>query len=381
MRIALHMSLILLSAWLVQTLLMEEPMKLPTPGLSTAMTLVFMAATTPACIYGALSPLKRWLLLGIFCSAVLAVVVMESPAWHRTVRFPAWQALLVAYAAMAAYALAMARWPTFTSGALRIRDGGDREHLCVSNDRGEIVVFRHGRTICRQGAETRSETRFGGGTSIVPTTGMVTVHGPGGVGYGTVHGTQVISTPVFSYNVSRRTGRTDYVLEEVGPDHALLISKHPRNVRIRARHEAWYRARSTRFTLGAWAAFRFGLWMRFHPKAFFRADRAMPRRISRAASAHLSAMKKIHGRTASHELMLDHELALVSFVALAKDKVFVHLSNPLASLAIGKSDADRYWEHGTIHVPGHPEKIQPGGKIKAALSEWTQLAALRKGRP
>ena len=380
MRIVFHVCLIVLSAWWIQSLLMEGSRRLAPQGALDLAVIALMAAAALACLHGAIAPRKRWLLLGIANAALLAVIAVESQTWHRLIPLPAWQALLVAYAAVAAIALFLARWPTFRSGELRIHDGRNPDHLSVGKDSGDMVVFRHGYTMCRQQAETRSETRYGGGTSVVPTTGTVTTYGPDGVGYGTVYGTQVVSTPVFSYDVSVRTGRVDYLMEEVGPDHALLIAKRPRYVHIRARHEAWHREKSATFTLGAWAAFRFDLWKRLHAKAFFHEDRSMPRRISRAASTHLSAMKKAYGRTSSRELTLDHDLALVSFVGLARDKVFVHLADPQTSLTIRKSDPRPYWRQDAINVPGSRQAIRPGGKIKAALSEWVQLAALRDGR-
>lgn len=381
MRVVLRMAFIVLVAWLGQAWLVESvPPALPHAFLADGQWLVILivsGGSVLGCLTGALGVGFRWLLLGVIGAVVLACTAFISdryPSWLPGV--PAWCVLLAFFVLVVLHALLAAKRSTFKSGALRIRDGGD--HLSVGKDGGEMTVFRQGRTLCLQSAETRSETRYGGGTYTVPTTSTIMTYGPNGMGYGTVSGSQTVSTPVFSYETSVRTSRTRFRLEEVGPDHALLTASHPKHVRIHARHAIHHREKSAHFTLGRWATFRFHLWRRNHDKAFFRKDSALPRRIAKAASAHLAQMKQRFGRTRAYELTMDHDLHLVSFVGLARDEMFVCLFEPAASLTIGKQDAHKYWVNDAIRIPGAAQAIQPGSRIRATISEWAQLAILRR---
>lgn len=384
MRISLRILLILLSSWLTQFWLQtDSPTFTPPPtGFSSTTNLAVLTHLGIAlifCFFGTFGRGFFLLLLGMGGGAIMGYLSHTTQPWVQFVHLPGYQALLVFYALLISYViLLVAPRPSFKSGELTIRDGGD--HLSVGKRSGEMTVFRHGHVLCIQGEETRSETRFGGGTYTVPTTGTVVTYGPNGTGYGTVYGSQTVSTPVFSYETSVRTGKLKYTLEEVGLDHALLIAKRPKHVFINGRHGLHYREKSAVFTLGYWAAFRFNLWRKFHAKLFFRKDEALPRRIYKAASGHFSQMKERFGKPSTHEFTLDHELGLVSFVGLAKDKIFVYLPRSQTALTISKQDANRYWQHGAIRIPETGELINPSGKIRVAISEWAQVATLRQGK-
>lgn len=305
------------------------------------------------------------------------LVVSLSGTWINAPHFPAHLLLAAGYGLVILYAAVLAASPTFRKHKLQIRDGGD--HLSVDTGDGAVTVLRSGRVLCEQSAETLSETRVGGGSYVVPTTNMVTTYGPNGINYGTVYGTQTVHAPTYTYEKFYKTGLTDFQLEEVGPDHALLIATHPKHVQVHARHSLRHREKSVWFSLSAWASFRFAMWRKFHAKAFFCKDPGLRRRIAKSASNHFSEMKQLYGKTSARELVIDHELALFSFVGLAKDKVFVHLARPTVSVTIGKHDASNYWSHGLIRIPGNARTVTPATKIASRLSEWAQLQALRGG--
>lgn len=330
------------------------------------------------CLYGALRGGFWRMILALFGVALL-VSLEPFQSWQAVVPLPSHFQLALVFLLLLAHALLwVAPRPVFRSGKLLVRDG--RDHLAVQKGEGDVTVFQHGRVLCTLAPEKVSETRYGGGTSSVPTTSTVVTYGPNGTNYGTVYGSQTVSTPIFSYQAWRRTGRLEYSLQEVGIDHALLVAKRPKHLVLIARHQASHREKSTAFTLGPWASFRFELWRRFHAGAFFRKDPAVARRIAKATREHLDEMKKRFGRISAHELRVDHDLKLVSFAGLAGDKVFVHVANPPAELTVPKQEANTYWQGGMLRIPGHPSAIAIGGKIATKLSEWSQLAAIRKDR-
>ena len=387
MRIFVRIALMLLMAYLFQSWLMPSEMQqraldvLPRADATGPAFIAVMCALALLagymCLLGGFGIGFGTLLLGGMGALLAVGIVNLSDTWISALHVPAYLLLAAGYGAAILYAAFLGTFPTFRRGKLQIRDGGD--HLSVDKGDGQVTVLRSGRVLCAQTAETRSETRVGGGSYVAPTTSTVTTYGPNGVNYGTAYGTQIVHAPTFTYEKSYKTGFTDFRLEEVGPDHDLLIATHPKHVQVHARHSRQHREKSAWFSLGAWASFRFAMWRRFHPKAFFRKDAGLPRRIAKAVSNHLSKMKQLYGKTSDRELIIDHELALISFVGLAKEKVFVHLTQPTVSVTIGKQDAGTYWSHGSIRISGNARTITPPKKIASRLSEWVQLQALRGG--
>lgn len=386
MRILIRMALIVLVAHLVGARIEPLDAEGLATGLSTlqeetafpawALGLAFAGTALLLCWAGAFGGGFLTLLGGALGAAMLALYAGVGVTWRAFVPWPPSIALVLFFAAIVAGVCLFAAWrPTFRSGKLRIRDGGD--HLSVAEGDSSPSVLRHGRLLCLKTLAGHSETRVGGGSYIAPTMGTVTTYGPNGVGYGTVHGTQIVHAPTYTYQKWVRTGKWRYRLEEVGIDHSLLLAARPANVQVAARHELSYRGNGISFDLGGWAAFRFDAWRLFHARAFFRRDRRMARRIAKAAATHFAAMKKRYGRTRARHLVLDHALELESFVGVGKDRVFVHVPRLDAAMAIERADVGDYLRWDGLHLPGDTRPIPTGARVGARLSEWAQLQKLR----
>ena len=318
-----------------------------------------------------------WRLVGGGAGAwLLALYAGLGTTWARVVPWPPSIALVLFFAAIVVGVCLFTAWrPGFRSGPLRVRDGGD--HLSVADGDSAPVLLRHGRLQCLKSPAGRTETRVGGGPYLAPTTGTVTTYGPNGVSVGTVHGTQIVSGPTYTYEKWVSTGKWRYRIEELGIDHALLQAPRPANVEVAARHAASYRGNAAGFELGGWAAFRFDAWRLFHARAFYRPDRRMRRRIARAASRHFAAMKRLYGRTRARHLLLDHALELRSFVGVGKDQLFVHVPRLGAAMTIARQDAGDYLRHDGLHLPGGDGPVAIGTGVRNRISEWAQLRALR----
>lgn len=320
-----------------------------------------------------------WSLVGgVLGGLLLTGLAASSSTWGALSPLPAWLAPALFFALVVAVVyLVMAPLPGFRSGKLRLRDGGD--HLSVETEYGTPELFMRGRVLCTRKLDGRSETRTGGGARIVPTTAHVTTYGPGGsVGYGTVYGSQVVSAPVYTYDKWIPSGSWSYTLTEAGVDHALLLAARPSGVDIVARHDLHYHGTSKSFVLNRWGAFRFEAWRRLHGRLFFRPDQGMPKRIARAVSAHKAAMKKLHGKTRVQHLVLDHELALESFVGLGKDRVVVHVPDQDVSAVIASAEVGQHLsDRGELTVPGIYGAVTTGQKIRNELGKWAKLHALR----
>lgn len=393
MRIAIKITLIVLSAWLLQELIskMEGEDKSDIPytfslidtldPIETLSEIFYFGAPcllAALCLFCVFSLTRHMLGFFIALTGAACVVLAESTSiWHILIRIPAWQAILVFYALVLGYLLLVAKLPIFKSGKQRVRDGGD--HLSVGEDGGDTNVFPKNRVLCRREDETYSKTCYGGGSYVVPTSTPTTTYlSNGQIVYGTSYGTRIESSPVYSYETTMRTGKFRFRFDEVGPDHGLLTAKLPPGVHIVGRHQPWDRRKNASIVLGWFATIRFEAWRRLHGKMFFQQDGTLPRRIAKAASAHKANMKRVHGRTSSQEMALDHELGLIWFIGLGKKDAFVQHVPSGSSFSFGIQDVRSYWNGDSIHLPDCDEKIRPSGKIKAKISEWAQLSALRQ---
>lgn len=283
--------------------------------------------------------------------------------------------LAVFFAGLYAYAWLAGFKPSFRSGGIEVRDGGD--HLAVKSG-DDVTVFPAGLALCTAHYDTTTKTVYGGGTQVVPNIGTISTYGPGGYTTGTVTTYSTVSTPFYSYDKRVRTGRTRYSVEEVGVDHGLLTAPKPGNVTLKARHAVDYRGRCTGFLVGAWGGLRFEFWRKHHARLFHCHSTEPARRIKRAAEAHAKEMKQRFGKTAHHHLTLNHALELVGYAGLSKDKLHVfHVAGVTAATLSREQLRDDMLSMQTLRLSRDAPAVELGKVINGKVSEWVQLNAMR----
>jgi hypothetical protein len=265
--------------------------------------------------------------------------------------------------------------PRFRSGQVLVEDGKD--HLAVQTEYSTCVL-PYGLTLFTHASDLASHERLGGGTYTTYQSVPVSTYGSGGTSYGTATVPVTHSAPVFSYTVTRKTGKTDFILSEIGVDHALRQAAKPNGTTLSLPKEPGLA--QVQFTLTPWASCRFRIWLWQRRSALFRPSSiaSASRKLRAAARRHLRDMRRTFGTFNRHDLLLDRDLALVHFIGIAGNQVFVQRSTPPLHAVIEATVIARHWRNRHLDIEGHTFTLN--ASVAGQLDRWIRVQSLRSGR-